>query len=240
MSARQSYIVRLLRRLETLLVDHHMHQESAILGTIIHRLSHAEKVEDGLETLYGVQGFDRFALRLMWSLERYGIDTNDPPPAVEAYELSELGMLIRASLNGTPHVPVFTDSPIPNNLWERLYDQLHRYGRCIEDLKRRSYDGEAFRSIDQSLLYRILDEAGTLGEAARSTGRADVEEFTVAVSRFLQHVLDDQLFHDARIVHLLDNANITLQTALDASGTEDYDALQQAIDLLKNPQTVLD
>lgn len=244
MSARQSYIqsyiVRLLRKLETSLVEHHLHLESEMLGKVIYRVSHAEKIEEGLETLYCVQGFDRFALRLLWSLERFGIETKDLAPQVEAYELAELGRLMKAGLNGSSFTPSVTTTPISDNQSDELYDALHRYGRCIEDLKRTSNNGGTFCAIDKDVLYRLLNEAGLLIDAARNAGKCNMQEFAAVASRFIQHVIDNRLFHDVRVVHLLDNANITLQTVLDGAGTEDYDSLQQTIELLQNPRTVLD
>jgi len=240
MSARQSYIVRLLRKLEISLVEHHLHLESEMLGKVIYRISRAEKIEEGLETLYCVQGFDLFALRLMWSLKRFGIETKDLASEVEAYELAELGRLMKAGLNGSSVTPATTTTPISGNQSDELNDALHRYGRCIEDLKRKSNNGETFCAIDKDILYKLLNEAGLLIDAARNAVKSDVQEFGAVASRFIQFVIDNRLFDDIRVVHLLDNANITLQTVLDGAGPEDYDSLQQTIELLQNPHTVLD
>ena len=49
-----------------------------------------------------------------------------------------------------------------------------------------------------------------------------------------------RLFDDVRVAHLIDNATQSLQGLLESLGTEDYGALIQTIDMLQNPETLLE
>jgi hypothetical protein len=234
----QGYIVRVLRRVETALRDDECHTESATLGKIIHKLSRAENVVDGLELLYAVRGLDQFVLRLMWSLEHASTASNELNSDVLDNEVETLTSIYKAAmLNGrTPsRKEKEADKTASVGL---LYDALHDFGRVVEDVRRGSFDGEQFRGIDEERLFRILQATGSLQRAAGVAGHDEVVRFSGACSGFVQYSLDHALVHDVRIINMLENANITLQTSL-ATGGEDLDSLQQTIELLQAPERLL-
>lgn len=240
MSGELSYIVRLLRMLETALNGRGFRQESDRLGKVIQRLSQAESIAAGLEALYAVEGWERFALRLMWFAERLkGPAVADPDPEVMQYQVEQLvsdlvsvetGEAITASKPPESHAgEASTDLP----------DALHAFGAALEELKRSSTDGESFKGLDQTALQDSLARASTLRHAAEGEGNMDVMKFSDSFSYFVTYVIDHSLQNDVRVLNLLDNANVTLQTVMETIGTEDYDSLHQTIELLENPKTLL-
>lgn len=240
MSGAQSYIVRLLRKLEMSLLNNRYQVEGAMMGKIIHKISHADNVENELESLYSVKGLDQFALRLMWSMEKRGQAVNGLDGKVIDYEVEALSSLLTGSTSDEQ------SSPKEGLEWhfvqtlDGFYDALHKFGRVIEETQRKSYDGDSFRGIDQDVLFRLLHEAASLEEAARSAHKDDVVMFAKGLSHFVQYVADRGLFKDVRFMNIVDNANLTLQTVMEAAGTEDRDSLQQTIALLQHPGELLD
>lgn len=237
MPGQQSYIVRLLRRTETLLLEEHREIQARVLGRIIQNLARADDVYPSLDRLYSVEGFDSFALRLMMSLDRLEDVDQETPPAILEYEARLLCAELQNGLNGhrkhsqTPHLPPGGETA--------FYGILHRFGRTIEDFKRKTLDEDTFKEIQPVYLDKILLDASSLEQAASSASKHDVVVFARVFIAFIQFVQQQQLYYDVRVVHLMNNANLTLQTVLEAVGAEDYETLNQTIELLRNPHDVL-
>jgi hypothetical protein len=239
MSGQQSYIIRLLRKVEASLREGQRQTEAAMLDKVIHKISHTERVEEALETLYGVKGFDQLALRLMWSLEHVGMDMNSLENSVIDYEVEALRSLVWMLRNGDKKSAAIQQVTSTKPL-DDFYEALHKFGRVMEELNRKSFEGESFTGIDQDLLYRVLNESAALQRCAASASQEDVVRFAEAVTTLVQFVIEQQLFGDVRVVNLLANANLTLQTILESAGDEDYDSLQQTIELLQTGRTLLE
>ena len=239
MSGPQSYIVRLLRKVEASFTDGQHQAEAAMLDKIIHKISHTEKVEEALETLYSVKGLDRFALRLMWSLDHVGIDTNALEGTVIDYEVDALRSLVGTLRNGE-RKPSGPQQIVSLKPLDDFYEALHKFGRAVEEVNRRSFEGDRFMGIDQDLLYRVLNESAALQRCAELAEKQDVVRFAEALSALVQFVVEQQVLGDVRVVNLLANANLALQTILESAGEEDYDSLQQTIELLKTGRTLLE
>ncbi len=60
-----------------------------------------------------------------------------------------------------------------------------------------------------------------------------------AFTFFATHVIEHRILQDARVLHLIDTANLTLQTVLETAVAEDFDSLYQTIALLESPRTLL-
>jgi len=241
MSGQQSYIVRLLRRVEAELVENRQQVAGEMLDKMIQKVSRADDISQALELLYSVRGFDQFALRLMWSLERHGIQFGGMDESVLEYEVESLGACMQQCVNGRePAVDGRQQELSVEEALDGFYEALHRFGRAIEDLKRPSLHSEKSSDSPVERLYRILNETAGLQEAAESVGKEDVVRFTGAYAGFVQYVLDHDTAGDVRVVNVLDNANLTLQTVQDAAAGEDIDSLQQIIELLRRPQELLD
>ncbi len=239
MSGHQSYIVRLLRQVETSLVGDHSEYLRGVLGQITRRITHTDNLDDALVSLYAVEGFDRFSLRLMWVLERAGISSNDITSEVTEYEVQQLSSVLNSTVTGnTTSVPI-TITPQSVKPLEDFYEALHRFGRSIEDTRRKSTSNGVV-SIDCNSLYRVLNEAGLIEKASLAVGKIEVAVFGSAVTRFIQYVIDGALFDDIRVVNILDNANLTLQTVTEAAGGEEYDSLRQMSALLEHPVSLLE
>ncbi len=240
MSGAQSYIVRLLRKVESWLGEHGHPSEASKVGKVIQKIAQADEIHGALCTLYRVDRFDQFSLSLMWFLDKAERGDLALDNGVMDHQAEILGLLlVDAYRNG--HVEGLPAAPktLPDQV-ESLYDSLHRFGRVVEELKRNSFEGGTFSGIPDSQLYKILNELVSLRECASAAAKDDVVQFASACSGFVQHVLDLALLHDVRIVNLLDNANLTLQTVFEAAGIEDNDSLQSTIDLLKRPEDLLD
>ena len=239
MSGAQSYIVRLLRKVETWLGEHGNAPEAAMVGKLVQKLAHADEIHSSLCALYQVDQFDQFALKLMWFLDKAERGDLALDTAVMDHQAESLGVLLLELLkNGQGETPPSAPKGLPDRV-DSLYDALHKFGRSIEELKRNSLEGGTFARLPENQLYKILSELVSLRESASAASKEDVVQFASACSGFIQHVLDSGLLSDVRIVNLLDNANLTLQTIFEAAGMEDNDSLQSTIDLLKRPEDLL-
>lgn len=239
MSGAQSYIVRLLRKVEAWLGEHGNGSEATKVGKLVQKLAHADEIHSSLCALYQVDQFDQFALRLMWFLDKAERGDVALDPAVMDHQAESLGVLLLDSLkNGQSETPPAPPKNLPDHV-DSLYDALHKFGRSVEDLKRISLEGGTFTGLPENQLYRILSELVSLRESASAAAKEDAVQFASACSGFIQHVLDTGLLHDVRIVNLLDNANLTLQTVFETAGIEDTDSLQSTIELLRRPEDLL-
>ena len=238
MSGAQSYIVRLLRKVESWLGDHDHPADASRVGKIIQKLAQAEDIQEELDKLYSVEGCDRLALRLMWLLSVEEKGEVGLENGVLDHQASVLSDLVLQS-SGDEH----SSRNEPKELSEQLDDlfvSLHKFGKVIEELKRASFVNGEFGGIQESQLYGILNELESLKESARVADRNEAVEFAAACGVFVQYAIDGSILNDVRVVNVLDNANLTLQTIFEAVGVEDNDSLQSTIELLKQPGDLLD
>lgn len=213
--------------------------ELSMLEKIVYKISHTENIGEELERLYGVHGFDQLALRLMWSLERGGVESSALESSLIDFEVETLNSLIRSLRNGEKQEKEVQHLSSPKPL-DDFYQSLHRFGRVIEELHRKSFENDSFKGVDQDLLYRVLNESTSLQHYATQVDKTDVIRFAEAFSSLVQFVIDQRIFEDVRVVHILENANLTLQTILETAGDEDYDSLQQTIELLRTGRSFLE
>ena len=241
MAGDQSYVVRLLRKVESLLTKNGHQAKGDILGKVMQRFLQAENVKTALENLYSVEGWDQFALKLMWYVEKMkGPNAGVLRSGLMDYQVEELySILVPAKNEHTDSAPADRVPAAPVQSGD-IREALHNFGRVLEELKRKSFEGDRFTGIEQALLEGALHEAATLQQAAGSRGNQDVERFCSAFSLFVRYVLERALLRDVRVVNLIDSANLTLQTVMDTVGAEDFDSLHQTIELLENPKTLLE
>ena len=240
MSGAQSYIVRVLRNVETWLGDHGHSFEASRVGKIIQKLAQAEDIHEALNALYRVREFDHLALRLMWLVEVVERGDLGVENGVMDYQATVLGNLIVNGFKGGGASKAHRNpKQLPDKV-DDLFISLHKLGRVMEELKRSSLEAGVFKGIQESQLFKILSELAPLKEHALQAEKREVARFSDACSGFIQYVLDNGLVNDVRIVNVLDNANITLQTVFEVAGGEDNDSLQSTIELLKRPGDLFD
>jgi hypothetical protein len=233
MSGEHTYVVRILRQTETALSTRAPEAVRSRLGKVVQKLAHAEDIHNALDTLYAVQGYEAFALRLMWVLSRQRIlaDAGSPGEVVD-FEVQKLADLLlpQQSLSLSPRTHRREEEV------DVLQNALHRFGRSVEDYKRARGRG----AIHEELLYRVAGEGEALEVAAQAAGAHLVRRFAAAVGRLVHFAIDNGATNDERVANILDNANLTLQTLRDSAGAEDHDALQNMIGLLEDPQRLLE
>jgi hypothetical protein len=241
MSDEQRYILRLLRKLESAATEEHNDNVKGLIGKLIHKISLSNDVQGVLETLYGVRGFEEFSMRLMWLVERGRTQSNGSDSVVSDYEVEVLRSLVKPVANGSGSAAEQRKQESAGAEWspEDFYDELNRFGRLLEDFKRKSRAGHVPRQIEPDMLYRILDGVLQLQHSAAAIRKKEVVRFAAALSHFLHYVLDNDRCEDARVVTIIDSANLTMQTVLQSAGTEDVDSLEQMTSLLQDPRELL-
>lgn len=238
MSSGQNHIVRLLRQVESRLGRRGQAAEASRVGKIMQKLAQTDDIHEELSTLYRVEGFSEFAVRLMWQLE----SVEQGAPVLENgamdYYASVLGGLLVVAQPRNPE-DTSPDMSIREEI-DQMSVLLHEVGRMIEEIKRGSIESGVFKGIEESHLYKLLSELSLLGDQCVRAGRKDICHLVAACSGFIQYVVDNAIFRDVRVVNILDNTNLTLQTALETIGVEDHDALESTIQLLNQPKDLLD
>lgn len=240
MSEARSYIVHLLRKVEAACENGALRSQRLMIGKAVYRVSRAEDVREALQRLYCVRGFDRFALRLMWLFEHARGHTDRFETAAIEYDVEMLLACLagRDSASGAAGQGAPIDVGAVESL-ETFHDQLHRFGKVLDSVRRRAFVGDVYQGLTEDALDSIRSEAELLERAALPAGQHDVGRFARACVDFLQYAQDHALSGDVRIINMLENANLTLQTVLAAKGTEEYDSLQKNIELLQNPRDLL-
>lgn len=236
MPGEYSYVVRVLRRLESTLIESGYQVEGGRVGLILQRLSRADSIRSVLADLYTVEGLDQFALRLMY----YGETVKDAFGAMPDDRLVEhhVRELFAALMAHPVREPAAAPQAVPPTA--DLNRALSEFDISFQRLKRESYRDEVFVRIERPPLEAFLQKTNDLGEVARKERSADVGRFSAACSTFVRFVLDKNALNDVRVINILDNASLTLQTVLETAGEENVDALQQMIQLLSDPSTLLE
>jgi len=241
MSGEYGYIVRLLRRLETLLIESGHQSEGGRLGQIIQRISRADDARAALATLYSVEGYDQVALRLMYYGEKMRETLVElPEERLLDYQIRELyGVLLSSSraLGAVPEEPARPSPPAKKGDLEKAAEA---FSTSLQDVRRTAFHQEEFTGIRRAQVDDLRGRLEDLHRGAKEQGNADVARFATACGTFVSYVVDRKLLQDVRVVNILDNAGLTLQTVLQAVGADDYDSLQQMVQLLEDPATLLE
>ncbi len=205
------------------------------LDNIIEHFSHSGNIQSSLETLYAVQGFDEFALRLMWCLERNGIGPESGSmTALDA----DVAQLSEALLSSSRHSTNGDTLPVPP-AQEEFYDRLHAVGKVVEEVKRRLDQHDGPKVVDAEIIYRVSSELEALRGSCENAGKHDIGECVASLLGFLQFAVENGIEHDQRVMHVLAHANLTLQTVEDSVAQDGYAAVVEMTTLLKNPATIL-
>jgi hypothetical protein len=233
-----SYVIRVLRRLESLLIESGHQLEGGRVGLIVQRLSKADNVRATLADLYTVEGLDQFALRLMY----YGETVKEVLGAMPDERLLEHNVHELFATLMAHHAPVAAEAvaATPVETTADLTRALNEFDLSLQMLKKESYREETFARIERPPLEAFLQKVNDLGEVARKERSADIARFSAACSTFVRFVLDKNLLKDVRVINILDNATLTLQTVLETAGEENVDSLQQMVQLLEDPSTLLE
>jgi hypothetical protein len=233
--------VQLLRRLQQRLAEEGHRVQGEMMGKVADRIASADDVERALEQLYSVQGWDEVALRLMWYASRTtGKAAGSTLDSLLDYQMEELHALLMTtpSVNDDGPGPAATDGPPP--LTGAVFEGVFQFTTVLDDLKQTAFEGEKFQGMRQGLVDAALTNAGRLHQAATNAGNEILAQFAAAFSLFLRYVIERDLFDDVRVAHLIDNASQSVQGLLEATGPEQYDSLQQTVEMLHNPETLLE
>lgn len=227
-----SYVVRLLRNAEHTLGERGDLHAQAVMGRIVARFARSENVDDELKRLYHVNGMDRLALRLMWSIERLSSVSRHAEQVFLRRESDRICNEFLQALHGQGEMPADDLSP---DLLSALKDISAR----VDSLK--VLEGEeSLGGVDERKIFGLLQSLEALQTSAAQQRKQRVLQFAIVFRNFLRFVLDRKMFSDVRLVHILEHANHSLHTILLESRKEGQDTLQETTDLLKDPETLLE
>ena len=232
--------VLLLRRLQQRLSEEGHRVQGEMMGKIADRIAASDDLDVALERLYSLQGWDTIALRLMWYAKRArasGLGLRRD--ALIDYQVDELHqLLMSAPQEGSPE-QAKRDASRPA-LTGEVFEALHHFNSALDELKRSAFEGERFQGMRQGLVDSALSLAGRLHQVCTAAGNETLAQFAATFSLFLRYVIERGLIDDVRVAHLIDNASQSLQGLLESLGTEDYAALEQTIEMLHSPETLLE
>jgi hypothetical protein len=237
MSGEYGYIVRLLRKLEFLLAQRGEQREAGRMGQIVQRVARADDVRAAIKGLYAVEGYDRLAMRLLYYADTLGpLLTELPDERLIEYHVEQLSRALRKE-GDLPRA----QRPARRSPSEEIAGAINQFVLSLRDLRRGAEgDGGVFEAIRRGDLEALGGKARDLGVTAERENEADVGRFAAAAGTFIRYVCDRELFRDVRVVNILDNAVLTVQTVLPSVGADDFDSLTQTIQLLADPATLLD
>jgi hypothetical protein len=228
MTGEREHILEVLQLLETRLTSSNRSLGAGRISVIRRALSLTQHLDAGLESLYGVRGYDRFALRLMWYAEK----GRDPFASTPTHDvISRRADEILSLLPSESPSPAVAGSEEPKTIAAAVDD----FGVTIEAVKRGAFRDGLFSEVTDDMAARLGSSVQPLGRAAALEENSDVARFADAVGRFLGLVRARSFSRDVRVVNLLDSANLTLQTVMQTHAAEDYDSLQEITRLLENP-----
>ncbi len=240
MPGEEHYSVKVLQSVEALLVGEGFRPQAEAVSILIKRLEETPDSDTVLRKLFGVKGWDKVALRLLW-LEKK-VREGDPATVDRLLKEDHVREVYKEVVvtGGVPKAPESEPEEPPPPPSQDLSDALVRFDAAVGILKQRSIQGDDFVGIEQPLVEILQEETDALRTVASADGNQDVIRFCTALSIFVVYVLDKAKLNDIRTMNIIDNANLTLQTVLQAMGAADYDSLQQTTQLLENPGTLLE
>ncbi|HUI09129.1 MAG TPA: hypothetical protein VL221_02315 [Bacteroidota bacterium] len=233
--------VLLLRRLEQRLMEEGHRVQGEMMGKVADRISSSADLDLSLERLYSLQGWDTIALRLMWYAKR--ARAGGPTVRHDAlidYQVDELHALLMTSPPASPPQAPPGRRNGQDALSGEIFEALHHFNSALDELKHSAFEGERFQGMREGLVDSALSHAGRLHQVSSAGGNETLAQFAATFSLFLRYVIERDMFDDVRVAHLIDNASQSLQGLLESLGTEDYGALLQTIDMLQNPETLLE
>jgi len=228
-----SYIVRLLRNAEHALGERGDLHAQAVMSRIVARFARSENVHDELHRLYRVNGMDRLALRLMWSVEQLGSVSRHTE---EVYLRRESDQICGEFLHVLHGKRLMQTDGLSADLLAVLKDISAR----VDSLEGTPAGDGDYGGVDEQKIFGVLKSIEALQAIAAQQRKHRVLQFAIVFRNFLRFVLDRKMFSDVRIVHILEHANLSLQSILLESREEGQDTLQETTDLLKDPETLLD
>ncbi len=237
MSGEYGYIVRLLRKLEFLLAQRGEQREAGRMGEIIQRIARTDDVRAAVKALYAVEGYDRLALQLLYYADTLGpLLTELPDDRLIDYHVGQLERALRSNQEA-----VLAARPVRPPPSQDVTGAMDQFVAALRELRKGAEsDGGEFEQIHPEDLEALLRKAKDLGATADRENAADISRFAASVAVFLRYVTGRSLLGDVRVVNILDNAVLTLQTVLPSVGADDYDSLTQTIQLLADPATLLE
>jgi hypothetical protein len=228
MAGEREHILEVLEQLESRLTSSNRSPDAGRIGVIRRALSSHKHLDAALETLYGVQGYHQFALRLMWYAEK-GRDPFASPPTPQGITRRSEELLVLLP-SGSPGAQ--EPAPEPSKTITAAVDE---FGVALEAVKRGAFRDGQFSEVTDEMMARLRSSTQPLGRSAALEENRDVTRFADAIARFLDLVRARSLQRDVRVLNLLDSANLTLQTVMQTHAAEDYDSLQEITRLLENP-----
>jgi len=228
-----TYLICVLKRMGRRFVEERRDTEGVLVEQLVERLSRTRDAEQLLQRLYRVNGLDQFALALMWLTTHTRLDSNGRQEELLEYEIQMLCSI----LLGEPRDRAEQQAGVTYDFGD-LDEALDRFSRCIADVKRRLTRGGKLLRLDEDVVHRIKQESLLLQSAARFAEDNDVVRFCESLDHFLEYVMEHRLLGDVRVLNVIDNANLTLQTVMGIRVAEDRHALHQTSALLIYPETI--
>jgi len=233
MAGEREHILDVLQLLESRLTSSNRSIDAGRISLVRLALSSSQHLDAALESLYGVQGYDQIALRLMWYAEK----GSDPfAPDLTEHVVSRRADELLSMLPAELPAPAGPGTGEPKS----MAAAVDEFGVAVEALKAGAFREGQFSELTEELAARLRASVRPLSRAGALEENPDVGRFADAVARFLELVRARSLARDVRVVNLLDSANLTLQTAMQTHAAEDFDSLQEITRLLENPLPLLE
>ena len=233
----QSHIVHMLQSLELPLRDRGDRAKWQMVSSIAENIRHADDLGGALEVLYTVRGFDRFALRLMWYAEQASaVQSESASDRLVSYQIDRLLedlQTVEAGEEGQGESTVPPGAP-------DLETGIRRFATSVANVRKDAFQGTDFVGLTRPAIEALVKETESLHAAAAVERNTDVVQFSAAFARFAHFVLENGLLKDVRVINFMENASLTLETAIGTTGADDYDSLHQTTELLEKPDTLLD
>jgi hypothetical protein len=233
----QSHIVHVLESLELPLRERGQRERWQMISSIAENIRHADELGSALDMLYTVRGFDRFALRLMWYAEQASaVPAESASDRLVSYQLDRLLEDLLAIDPGEKAEGEEATGPGVHD----LETGVRRFAAAVANVRKDANKGGEFVGLSRPAVEALVKETELLHSAASVERNTDVVQFSAAFAQFAHFVLEKGLLHDVRVINFMENASLTLETAVGATGADDYDSLHQTTELLEKPETLLD
>ena len=233
----QGHIIRILQTFEVSLRTGEERVRAEFVGRLGEMLAASTDYRETLYRLQRVNGMETFALRLLWCGERApDIEDEGTTERIIEYEIEHLERALRSSPGfSLPGPQQGQGMPVRD-----LNSTVNHFCASVAALRREAFRNEEYTGARRATMQALVLDAERLRAAASAERNDEVEQFSKALGGFLEYAMGQNLLGDVRVVNLIENATLTLQTTVETLGADDYDALHQTTLLLEHPVTLLE
>jgi hypothetical protein len=235
MSIGHKYVTQLLQKVEAGALLQFGNDAAKVISKVETMLNRSGDIREKLEGLYVVSGFEQFAIRLLWLIDFVRVDGAIPNESVMNFESEHLLSLLKPALKCDAFSQEIESPVSVETDFERA---LNRFGNVVEKAKREIRQNGSMNPIAKETLELLCQAPEQLKATGIKVSRGDTVEMMEEFLSLIRWVIEERCDDNVRLLGIIHTTNLVLQTTHHLDECENNDALQQTLEILRNPENI--